>query len=104
MVLPTLRSRTFVDPCGLWHDEHAILPSRTGMCATARSVLATCGRWHVTQSSVSVFFTSWCSREAGLWTLWQVVHERFRAACLLASQATCDPRLWQARHVSLTSA
>ena len=43
--LPTLSALTLLmDPCGLWHDEHDILPSRTGMCATARSVLATCRR------------------------------------------------------------
>ena len=75
-----------IDPCGLWHDEHDILPSRTGMCATARSVLATCRRWHVAHSCVSVVFTSWCSGDFGLWTLWQVVHERFRASCVLPSQ------------------
>ena len=43
--LPTLSALTLlIEPCGLWHDEHDILPSRTGMCATARSVLATCRR------------------------------------------------------------
>ena len=57
--LPTLSAFTLlIDPCGLWHDEHAILPSRTGMCATARSVLATCVRWHVAHSWVSVDLTS----------------------------------------------
>src|SRR3954469_9460534 len=93
-----------IEPCGLWHDEHDILPSRTGMCATARSVFATCWRWHVAQTSVSVLFTSWCSTDAGLWTLWHVVHVTFRAACVLASHAACAPRLWQVRHVWLTSA
>ena len=46
MELPTLRFFTLlIDPCGLWHEEHDILPSRTGMCATARSVFTTCTRW-----------------------------------------------------------
>src|SRR5689334_14355690 len=36
--LPTRSALTLLmDPCGLWHEEHSILPSRTGMCATARS-------------------------------------------------------------------
>ena len=40
--LPTLSSLTLlIDPCGLWHDVQVIFPSRTGMCATARSVLVT---------------------------------------------------------------
>src|SRR5262249_35965340 len=57
--LPVFRFLTLVsDPCGLWHDEHSILPSRTGMCATARSVLVTCSRWHVAQTCVTVAFTS----------------------------------------------
>src|SRR5262245_18949056 len=57
--LPDLSAFTLVvEPCELWHDEHAILPSRTGMCATARSVLATCVRWHVAHSWVSVPLTS----------------------------------------------
>src|SRR5688572_1921646 len=58
-----------IDPCGLWQDEHDILPSRTGMWATARSVLTTCWRWHVTHSSVCVALTSWCCGDAGLCTL-----------------------------------
>ena len=46
--LPTFKALTLlIDPCGLWHDEQDILPSRTGMWATARSVLTTCGRWQV---------------------------------------------------------
>src|SRR3954470_18318586 len=57
--LPVLSALTFViDPCGLWHELHDIFPSRTGMCATARSVLATCRRWHVAHNSVCVAFTS----------------------------------------------
>ena len=47
-LLLTLRFLTLlIDPCGLWHELQLILPSRTGMCATARAVLATCsdGRW-----------------------------------------------------------
>src|SRR5262245_6128195 len=40
--LPAFSAFTFeIEPCGLWHEEHAILPSRTGMCATARSVFVT---------------------------------------------------------------
>ena len=42
---PVLRFLTLViEPCGLWHELQAILPSRTGMCATERSVFATCSR------------------------------------------------------------
>src|SRR5688500_17044257 len=68
--LPLLSALTLViDPCGLWQDVHAILPSRTGMCATARSVLATCARWHVAQSCVCVAFTSWCAADFGMCTL-----------------------------------
>src|SRR4051812_27628103 len=68
--LPVLRFLTLlVEPCGLWHELHAILPSRTGMCATARSVLATCSRWHVTHSCVSLGLTSCRSIDFGLWTL-----------------------------------
>jgi hypothetical protein len=66
-----------IDPCGLWHDEQLILPSRTGMWATARSVLVTWTRWHVAHKAVSVAFTNWCSSDFGWWTLWQVVQERF---------------------------
>src|SRR6187397_1024090 len=41
--LPVFKFLTLlIDPCGLWHEEHVILPSRTGMWATARSVLVTC--------------------------------------------------------------
>src|SRR5688572_8661196 len=47
-----------IEPCGLWQLEHDILPSRTGICATARSVLATCVRWQVAHNWVSVFFTN----------------------------------------------
>src|SRR6187397_640309 len=40
--LPTRRALTLlIEPCGLWQVEHDILPSRTGMCATARSVFVT---------------------------------------------------------------
>ena len=43
--LPVFRFLTLViEPCGLWHELQDILPSRTGMCATARSVLVTCSR------------------------------------------------------------
>src|SRR5690349_4967273 len=57
--LPTLRFLTLlIEPCGLWHDEQDILPSRTGMCATARSVFVTCTRWHWAQTAVSVSLTS----------------------------------------------
>src|SRR6188508_2718168 len=38
-----------IEPCGLWHEEHDILPSRTGMWVTARSVLMTCVLWQVAQ-------------------------------------------------------
>ena len=49
------------------------------MCATARSVLATCRRWQVAQSCVSVAFTSCRSGDFGLCTLWHVAHDRLRA-------------------------
>src|SRR4051812_32078866 len=43
--VPTRSALTLlIDPCGLWHELQDILPSRTGMWATARSVLATCRR------------------------------------------------------------
>src|SRR6187397_88140 len=46
--LPVFRFLTLlIEPCGLWHELHVSLPSRTGMCATARSVLATWSRWQV---------------------------------------------------------
>ena len=54
-----------IEPCGLWQLEHDILPSRTGMCATARSVLATWVRWHVAHNCVSVFFTSCLAADTG---------------------------------------
>ena len=55
-VLPVRSAFTLlIEPCGLWHEEHDILPSRTGMCATARSVLVTCARWQVAQSCVFVW-------------------------------------------------
>src|SRR4051794_717732 len=71
--LPVFRFLTLlIEPCGLWQELHDILPSRTGMCATERSVLVTCSRWHVAQSWVSVVCTSCRSADFGLWTLWQV--------------------------------
>ena len=65
--LPYFRFLTLlIEPWGLWHDEHDILPSRTGMCATARSVFATCSRWHLAQTSVCVVLTSWFSTDLKL--------------------------------------
>src|SRR4051812_34566695 len=90
---PTFSALTLlIDPCGLWHELQDILPSRTGMCATARSVLATWRRWQVAHSCVSVGFTSWLCSDCGLWTLWHVAHETLRAACVLDSQPACEPR------------
>src|SRR6187401_3434597 len=86
------------------HDQQLILPSRTGMWATARSVLVTWTRWHVAHKAVSVAFTNWCSSDFGWWTLWQVVQERFRRSCELPSQAAWSPRLWHVRHDWLISA
>ena len=87
MELPDFSALTLLmDPCGLWQDEHDILPSRTGMCATARSVFVTCWRWHVAHNWVSVAFTSWNCADFGVCTLWQVVQERLRASCVLPSQ------------------
>jgi len=92
--LPTRKALTLlIDPCGLWHDAHDILPSRTGMCATARSVLATCGRWQLAQSSVWLPLTSCASTDFGACTLWQVVQERFRLSCSLPSHPAWLPRL-----------
>src|SRR5262245_26984770 len=69
--LPVLSALTLlIEPCGLWHDEHDILPSRTGMCATARSVFATWRRWQPAHNSVCVALTSWCDIALGLCTLW----------------------------------
>src|SRR5262249_33047751 len=84
--LPTLRFLTLlIDPCGLCHELQVILPSGTGLCALARSVFATCRRWHMTQTWVCVSFPSWCSDDFGLWTLWQVVQDRFRRSWALPS-------------------
>src|SRR6185295_1678622 len=84
--LPTLRFFTLLmDPCGLWQEVQDILPSRTGMCATARSVLLTCSRWHVAQTCVCVAWTSCRSADFGLCTLWHVMHERLRRSCPLPS-------------------
>ena len=47
--LPTLSSLTLTAPCGLWHDEHSILPSVTGMCE-ARRIFAACCWWQVWHS------------------------------------------------------
>src|SRR5215467_6642189 len=77
--LPTLSRRTFVEPCGLWHDVHCILPSRTGIwpkrCSFATSVL-----WHVAQVSVIVAAFSCAYSDFGLWTEWHVMHDRLRAS------------------------
>src|SRR3954464_5486196 len=81
-VLPIFSALTLlIEPCGLWHDEHDILPSRTGMCATARSVFTTCTRWQVAQTCVSVGLASWLCGDCGECTLWQVMQDRLRAAC-----------------------
>src|SRR3954454_23016330 len=102
---PVFRFLTLlIEPCGLWHDEHDILPSRTGMCATARSVLATCSRWQVAHTSVCVVFTSWCSTDFGLWTLWHVVQVRFRRSCALPSHPTWSVRLWHVKQIWFASA
>ena len=39
----------------------------------------------------------------GLWTEWQVMHERLRASCVLPSHCVWFPRLWQVRQVADTS-
>ena len=103
--LPTFSALTLLmEPCGLWHDEQDILPSRTGMCATARSVLidlqAMAGRAHLRLGCLDQL--AFCG--LGLCTLWHVVHDRLRprACCLPIRRAS--PRLWQVRQVWLTSA
>src|SRR5262245_62662557 len=73
------------------------------MCATARSVLATCTRWHVAQSSVCVVLTSCRSNDFGWCTLWHVVQLSLRASCALPSHPAWLPRLWHERHVWFTS-
>src|SRR4029079_2368038 len=86
--LPVFRFLTLlIEPCGLWQELHDSLPSRTGMCATARSVLVTCSRWHVAQTCFSVGWTSCRAVDFGLWTLWHVLHERLRRSWPLPSHA-----------------
>ncbi len=64
--LPVRRAFTLlIEPCGLWQLEQDNLPSRTGMCATARSVLVTWVRWHVAHNCVSVLFTSCLAADTG---------------------------------------
>src|SRR5436190_13959878 len=100
--LPTLSRRTLVLPCGLWHDEHVIFPSATGMCET-RDIFSTCVRWQLTHRLCSSAAFS-CARSAtGLWTLWQVMQDRFRTSCVLPSHNACEAFAWQVRHVALTS-
>src|SRR5262245_56242575 len=92
--LPTRRFLTLlIDPCGLWHDEHDSLPSRTGMWATARSVFVTCTLWQVAQSAVSFAFTRCFSSDFPACTLWHVVHDRLRRSWALPSQPACSPLL-----------
>src|SRR6476659_7635473 len=77
--LPVLRFLTLlIEPWGLWQELHDILPSRTGMCATERSVFVTCSLWHVAHTCVSVAWTSCRSADFGLCTLWHVEQERLR--------------------------
>ena len=45
-----------------------------------------------------------CGAAFGEWTLWQFVQETFRRSWALPSHPAWLPRLWQERHVSLTSA
>src|SRR4051812_50090332 len=69
--LPVLRFLTLlIEPCGLWQELHDILPSRTGMCAIARSVLVTCRWGHVGQRGVSAGWVKWRSPDLALWSLW----------------------------------
>src|SRR5205809_8086979 len=85
--LPVFRFLTLlIEPCGLWQELHDILFSRTGIWATARSVLVTWSLWQVAQTSVCVFLTSCRSVDFGLCTLWQVAQERLRRSCALPSQ------------------
>src|SRR5512140_2662953 len=71
IVLPVLSSRTFDDPCTLWHEEQDILSSRTGMWFR-RYCLLTMLRWQVAQVSAS-FFARSCFGPSALWTLWQLM-------------------------------
>src|SRR5512141_2620846 len=93
--------RTLVEPCGLWHDVHVILPSRTGMCEL-RSCFCTCGLWQVPQSSSWFALTSCPRSDFAECTEWQETQPRLRAACPLLSHIACSVLLWQVRHVSLT--
>ena len=39
----------------------------------------------------------------GLWTEWQVTHDRLRASCMLPFHCACVERLWQLTQTSDTS-
>jgi hypothetical protein len=101
-VLPVFSSFTLVVPCGLWHDEHSILPSRTGMWPDLSS-FATLSRWQVMQ--VPCWFIAFSCEvvDIGLWMLWQLMHETLRASCWLPFHRACSPLLWQVVQVALTS-
>src|SRR5574339_63571 len=100
--LPSLSIFTFCEPWGLWQEEHASLPSRTGMCCE-RCTLFTTFWWHWAHVSIWVSVFSCAFSDFGACTLWQVRHDRLRASCLPPDHSLCSERLWQVMQVSLTS-
>ena len=72
-------------PCALWHDEHVIFPSRSGMCEL-RSVCARFWMWHVPHVSISVTLAIWFLGETSSMTLWQFVQATSRDSCALPFQ------------------
>ncbi len=66
------------------------------------SSLATLSRWQVTH--VPCWFTAFSCAvvDAGLWMLWQLMHDTLRASCWLPFHNACSPLLWQVVQVSLT--
>src|SRR4029077_5654042 len=94
--------RTFVAPCGLWHETHVILPSRTGMCPD-RCSLATSVLWHDAHVSRTDADFSCALSDFGLCTEWHVTQLRLRASCMLPVQFAWSPRLWHVKQIAAAS-
>ena len=86
-------------PCGLWHDEHVILPSRSGMWEL-RIVWARFWMWQLPHVSISVGLASWCLGETSCITLWQLVHATSRDSCELPFQKIRALLVWQSRQIA----
>src|SRR5512140_1596720 len=99
IVLPVLSSRTFDDPCTLWHDEHDILSSRTGMWFR-RYCLLTMLRWQLAQTSTSEAAFR-CLAPFDAWMLWHEMQPTLRESCWLPDHSACVLRLWQLVQCSL---